>query len=497
MAQLVGLTDLQKIKDELEAHEQGHIFATFPDLTMDSPIIKQLTQECQNWKKTLSSYKAAKVSKPVDLSNVTPLNNVVKLVDTDNATNELRWNLGKQAILEGKIAAVIMSGGQGTRLGFNGPKGMYDIGLPSKKSIFQMHLEKILGVWNMCSQGTGDIKPSSPGIPVYIMTSSFNNDEIKQYFAANNNFGYPEDLLYFFSQNLEPCLTLDGGNIIIESENSLSMAPDGNGGLYGALQGSGALDDMRRRGVDAMHIYGIDNMLTKSCDPAFIGLCRHDDVQCGNKVVWRASKAEKVGVTIELAGRMAIVEYSDISKEMADATDSSDKLIYGAGNICNHYVTVDFIATHVLTDLNGIYHLASKKIPYFDPERRCTVTPESNNGAKMEMFIFDVFPLASRWAVMEVRREDEFAPVKNAPGSSSDSPDTARTLISGQSFEWLEAAGARVFDAKGQAVNREQFKCGAQLDASLLCEVSPLLSYQGENLEKYRGVDVVLPCYLA
>lgn len=496
MAAQVGSTDLQlqRISDELKAYGQGHIFEAFPDLTMESPIIQQLTQECRNWKHTLSSYKAAKVATSVDLNRVTPLQEVTKLGDTDSAMNELRWNLGKEAILSGKIAAVIMSGGQGTRLGFHGPKGMYDIGLLSQKSIFQLHVEKLLGAWNMCTNGE-EAKPV--GIPVYIMTSSFNHDEIQQFFVDHNYFGYPSELIYFFPQKLEPCLTLDSGKIIIESEDSLSMAPDGNGGIYGALQATGALDDMRRRGVDAMHIYGIDNMLTKSCDPAFIGLCRHGDVQCGNKVVWRANKAEKVGVTIELEGRMCIVEYSDISKAMADAVDeTTDKLVYGAGNICNHYITVDFVTTRVLTDLNAIYHLASKKIPYFDPVERKTVTPTENNGAKMEMFIFDVFPLAERWVVMEVRREDEFAPVKNAPGSTTDSPDTARALISGQGFEWLEAAGARIVDSAGQVVNREQFNCGAQLDKGLLCEVSPLLSYQGENLERYRGTEIVLPCYL-
>lgn len=154
---------------------------------------------------------------------------------------------------------------------------------------------------------------------------------------------------------------------------------------------------------------------------------------CGNKVVWRANASEKVGVTVQSEGNMYIIEYSEIPTDMRDAADEKGRLIFGAANICNHFLTVQFIVDSILPNLSSNYHSASKKIPYMDPITKETVTPTQNNGVKLEMFIFDVFPLAQRnWLVIEGDREDEFAPVKNEPGNPQDSPDTALKAISDQ-----------------------------------------------------------------
>jgi UDP-N-acetylglucosamine/UDP-N-acetylgalactosamine diphosphorylase len=176
---------------------------------------------------------------------------------------------------------------------------------------------------------------------------------------------------------------------------------------------------MQRRGVEHLHIYGIDNVLTKSLDPVFLGACIEQSAECGNKVVWRAHKSEKVGVTAELDGRMHVLEYSELPPDLADAEDANGKLLFGAANICNHYLSVQFLTEKVFKDdkLSAVYHVAKKKIPFFDAALQETVTPSEPNGIKLEMFIFDVFPLASRWVVVEGLRRDEFAPVKNAPGS--------------------------------------------------------------------------------
>jgi UDP-N-acetylglucosamine/UDP-N-acetylgalactosamine diphosphorylase len=174
---------------------------------------------------------------------------------------------------------------------------------------------------------------------------------------------------------------------------------------------------------------------------------------------------------------------------MAEAVDDKGRLIYGAANICNHYISLQFLTDKILPNISGTYHLATKKIPYMDPVTKETVAPQQNNGVKLEMFIFDVFPLAERWLVMEVAREDEFAPVKNAPGDPTDSPDTARKMISEQGVRWLRAAGATVIAEDADA------DAGAS-SARALCEVSPLLSYAGEGLEKYAGKEIKLPAYL-
>lgn len=200
----------------------------------------------------------------------------------------------------------------------------------------------------------------------------------------------------------------------------------------------------------------------------------------------RANKSEKVGVTVEQNKKMCIIEYSDMNADMSDALDAHGVLLYGAGNICNHYISVDFLCNKILKDILSIYHLASKKIPYMDPVTKETITPTFVNGIKMEMFIFDVFPLADKYVVMNVLREEEFAPVKNANFTSNgtpsvDSPHTAKDLISNLHRKWLQDAGA-IIDATTNNSN--------------ICEISPLVSYDGNNLENYNGKVVVLPCYI-
>lgn len=391
-------------------------------------------------------------------------------------------DIGTEAIRAGHTAAVIMSGGQGTRLGFSGPKGMYDIGLLSGKPIFQIHIERIAKL--KANSTLPGHQP--PKIPIYIMTSDLNDLVIREYFKQNAFFGYAEDEVFFFEQGLQPCLDFNG-KIIIESESSLALAPDGNGGIYHALQSSGALADMCQRQVKYLHVYGIDNVLTKSVDPAFMGLCISRGIECGNKVVWRAHKGERVGVTAcNSDGRMCVIEYSEIPKEFAEAEDSNGRLLYGAANICNHFLSVDFLINVVLPSLSSSYHLANKKIPYFDPVTKQQIQPTVNNGVKLEMFIFDVFPLATNWIVMEIDREDEFAPVKNAPGDPTDSPDTARAMMSALAVKWLRAAGASVLPDVSSG--SESFDN---------CEISPLVSYGGEGLEAFAGQTIQLPRLIA
>jgi len=348
-----------------------------------------------------------------------PVSSVIDMISMTSGRKELTGNVGREAIKQSKVAAVIMSGGQGTRLGFKGPKGMYNLNMPSQKTIFQIHIEKILRMKKLFSSSDPNATDGiafSPSIPIYIMTSNLNHHIIIDFFKDNSYFGYPPQDIVFFEQGVEPSFTHDG-KIIIESESTLSLSPDGNGGIYRALLVAGCIDDMILRGVEHLHIYGIDNVLTKAVDPYFIGACIHNQAEVGNKVVWRASKGEKVGVTAQLDGRMHILEYSEIPQQLAESSDSNGKLLFGAANICNHYVSVRFLSEVILPNLSSTYHIAKKKIPYMDVDTRHTVDPSSINGLKLEMFIFDVFPLASRWTVVEVAREDEFAPVKNAPGS--------------------------------------------------------------------------------
>ena len=190
---------------------------------------------------------------------------------------------------------------------------------------------------------------------------------------------------------------------------------------------------MKDRGVKYLHVFSIDNALVKPVDPVFIGYCLSVNADCGNKVVWKAHAHEQVGVVASRNDKPCIVEYSEITREMAEKIDeSTGRLAYGAANICNHFYTMDFIRETILPNMGNLYHLAHKKIPYYDPASRQTVAPDTNNGIKLETFIFDVFPLSQRMAILEVDRSEDFAPVKNKEGSSTDSPTTARDMLSKQ-----------------------------------------------------------------
>lgn len=377
-------------------------------------------------------------------------------------------SIGMEAVTNGEVAALLLAGGQGTRLGYDGPKGMYDIGLPSKKTLFQFMVERIKKLGQL--SGKGD-----KAVPFYIMTSPLNHKATTEYFAKHDNFGID---VQFFPQGTLPALTSPEGKMILETPTSLAVAPDGNGGIYPALVKHGILDDMKSRGIKYIHAFGVDNALVKPADPTFVGYCIQKNADCGNKVLWKTSPDEKVGVVATKGGKPCIVEYSDISKEMSEQKDSNNgRLVFGAGNICNHFYTLEFMMNTIVPNLGNMYHVARKKIPHWDAETKETVKPTSNNGIKLESFIFDVFPLSKKMAVLDVARAEEFAPVKNPPGTASDSPDTARQLFSNVAKEWLKEAGATL---KGEV-------------ESDMCEVSPMTSYNGEGLEGMKGKEVECP----
>lgn len=384
---------------------------------------------------------------------------------SDKADREPSYKLGTEALGRSEVGALVLAGGQGTRLGFSGPKGMYSINLPRKCTLFQMIAERLLALRKIAAKNSGSLNDALPSIPFYIMTSPINHEQTIDFFEKHSYFGLPKDDVFVFKQGMLPCLT-DEGKIILEAAGKVAMAPDGNGGIYPSLVNSGAFADMENRKLKYLHVFSIDNALTKPADPTFIGYCMSKGADCGNKVVWKTSAHEKVGVIAENNGKSCVVEYSDISKEMAEAVDDKGKLQFGAGNICNHFYTIDFLKTKVFPELGNIYHIAKKKIPFYDEESKKTVNPESNNGLKLETFIFDIFPLSKTMAVLEVNRSEEFAPVKNAPGSASDSPDTARKYISDLAKKWVTKAGGRLVG-----------------DSEAICEVSPLTSYGGEGLE--------------
>jgi UDP-N-acetylglucosamine/UDP-N-acetylgalactosamine diphosphorylase len=468
--------DESQLKERYEKAGQSHVLNYLSDLsTSDKESLLQELDAIQI--EDLAGLLESALAEQNILGTEDPITPFSQHVgrSTDKGETDAAYKIGMDAISRGEVAALVLAGGQGTRLGFSGPKGMYDIGLPSGRTLFQMISERLLRLRKLAAAG-GVVEGKMPSLPFYIMTSPINHEDTTAFFEAHSFFGLPREDVHLFEQGMLPCLTTEG-KIIMETASKVAMAPDGNGGIYPSLHNSGMLADMSKRGIKYLHVFSIDNALTKPADPVFIGYCISQEADCGNKVVWKASAHEKVGVIAEKGGKSCVVEYSDITTEMAERTDGDGRLCFGAGNICNHFYTLDFLENSVLPNLGNMYHIARKKIPFYDEKTKETVKPEGNNGLKLESFIFDVFPLSKKMAVLDVLREEEFAPVKNAPGSPSDSPDTARAYLSALAKKWVGEAGG-IF--KG--------------DTESTCEVGPLTSYGGEGLEDLvKEKEVVCP----
>jgi UDP-N-acetylglucosamine/UDP-N-acetylgalactosamine diphosphorylase len=389
-----------------------------------------------------------------------PAEATASLLECDAQQTEKWWNAGLDLVAENKVAVVLMAGGQGTRLGSSDPKGCFDIGLPSHKSLFQLQGERIAKVQELAQKEKGADKVAA--VPWYVMTSGPTRKPTQKFFEDNHYFGLPKENVLIFEQGVLPCISNEG-KILLESKSKVAVAPDGNGGIYQAVITSEVREDMRKRGIEHIHAYCVDNCLVKVADPVFIGFAAEKKVDIATKVVRKRAANEPVGLIVQKDGKPDVVEYSEIDKEMAEATDSSERLKFRAANIVNHYYSFHFFDTIEEWYAQLPHHVARKKIPYMDTEKGETVKPEKPNGIKLEQFVFDVFPLVGmdKFACFEVHRNEEFSPLKNARGTGEDDPDTSKKDIMQQGARWLKDAGSTVVS--------ESDETGV--------EVSPLISY--------------------
>lgn len=367
--------------------------------------------------------------KNIDFDQVTELFNITKksvknpegtitnieYVDKSKLSKEeydKYYEIGKKIIEQGKYAVVTMAGGQGTRLGYVAPKGTFKIGGGIDKSLFEALSDTIKEAKNKFDTS----------IPWYIMTSRENNNATEKFFEKNDFFGLPYEDVKFFKQGELPMLTTEG-KLMLDETGIIKLAADGHGGVFESLVKNGYLDDMKSRGIEWVFISGVDNVLAGLVDPIAVGLAISQGTLATGKSVVKRSPDERVGVFCKKNGRPYVIEYTEITDEMANARDNNGELLYGESHILTNLFNIKALENIAQNKLP--YHKAFKKAKYMD-ENGEIVKPESPNAYKYEAFIFDAFESLDSMSILRVKREDEFAPLKNAEGE--DSPNTATEL---------------------------------------------------------------------
>ena len=326
---------------------------------------------------------------------------------------------GIEAIKAGKVAAVLLAGGQGTRLGFEKPKGMFNVGIARELYIFQCLINNLMDV----------VKETDAWVPLYIMTSEKNNDDTVSFLKEKDFFGYNSDYVKFFVQDMAPSVDFSG-KIYMESKSRISISPNGNGGWFTSLVRAGLLDEIKAKGVEWINVFAVDNVLQRIADPLYVGAVISSGLQSGGKVVSKADPDERVGVLCLEDGMPSIVEYYEMTEEMRTLRDEKDELAYKFGVILNYLFSVDKLES-ILNDKLPV-HVVDKKIPYMD-ENGEFIKPDKPNGHKFETLVLDMVHMQDSCLPYEVVRNREFAPIKNPTGV--DSVESARELLKENGIE--------------------------------------------------------------
>ena len=327
--------------------------------------------------------------------------------------------LGLKAIREGKVGAVLLAGGQGTRLGLDRPKGTLNIGVAKELYLFEQLLRNLMDVTD----------EAGVYVPLYIMTSNINNADTTAFFEEHDYFGYPKDYVKFFVQEMVPACDYEG-RIYMESQTEVAMSPNGNGGWFSSMVNAGLLSDIKERGIEWINVFAVDNCLQRIADPMFVGATIAYGCESGAKVVRKAAPDERVGVLCTEDGKPSIAEYYEMTEEMATARKENGDLKYGFGVILNYLFSEKKLEQ--IADARMPIHVVEKKIPYMDVDGTF-VKPEQPNGYKFETLVLDMVHMMDDCIPYEVVREREFAPIKNLHGV--DSLDSARELMKGCGIE--------------------------------------------------------------
>lgn len=397
----------------LREHNQEHVMKGFDDLSSDlqSQLLRQIEEI--DWETIALVDQDSEGSE----GDIEPLGAVD--VSQIEARKEEFTKAGIDAIKEGKIGAVLLAGGMGTRLGLDKPKGELNVGINRDLCIFNCLINNLLDVTN----------EAGAFVPLYVMTSEKNNDETIRFFEEKNYFGYPKEYVKFFIQEMAAAVDFDG-KLLLEGPGRLATSPNGNGGWFTSLAKAGLLDDIKSRGVEWLNIFAVDNVLQRIADPSFIGATLLSGADSGSKVVHKVDAYEKMGALCKKGGKPYIVEYYELSKEMAEATDESGDYLYAYGVILNYIFKVSRLE-EIMNNRMPV-HVVEKKIPYIDDKGEL-IKPSEPNGYKFETLVVDMVAMMNDSVPYEVIREKEFAPIKNLHGV--DSLDSARELLEKNNVE--------------------------------------------------------------
>ncbi len=431
------MSEIESMCGRLEACGQPGLakaLATEPGLLKDArrvdwEAVPSLVERCVRSRPI--AFEGEPTPAPCVTTNASLVTDSIALVDE----SALR-TAGEAMLADGRVAVFTVAGGQGTRLGWKGPKGTFPASPVSGKPLFRLFAEQILAAerrWG-CS------------IRWYIMTSEANDAETRGFFLDNRCFGLDRRKIMMFPQGMMPVFDASSGHVLLSDAGSMAMSPDGHGGSYAALLQSGALDQMEGRGIEAISYHQVDNPLAPVLDPVFLGLHCHEAFSSGeytSKMVPKAGPDERVGVFALRGGVPGVVEYSDMTESQTTAVDSQGHLRLSAGNVAMHIISRDF-ARRVADagEASLPWHRAEKKVAYFNPETSTTITPGSANAVKLERFVFDAMSMARQPAILQVDRASQFAPIKNATGV--DSAESSRRIQSDVYGCWLESAGVAV-----------------------------------------------------
>lgn len=342
-------------------------------------------------------------------------------------------NQGEKLLRDGKVAAILVAGGQGTRLGFDKPKGLFPIGPVSGRSLFQIHCDRLLAV----------MQRYDVSIPLFVMTSPATDQETREYFSKNNNFGLAPEQLQVFCQGTMPAVDASTGEVLLAEKHQVALSPDGHGGVLAALDNTGCLEKAKEAGIEFFFYAQVDNPLVQLCDPSLLGYHALAESQLTTQVVQKRFATEKVGNVVLVDGKVQIIEYSDLPDAAAEKTNEDGSLKLWAGNIAVHIFNRDFLQS-VASDAEGLpFHRAHKKVPFVDASGEL-IEPAEPNAIKFERFVFDLLPMADKAIVVEGDASEVFAPVKNAEGAAVDTASHSRAAQAALHRSWLTQAGATV-----------------------------------------------------